>query len=120
MKKLFLSLITLATLATGAIAQGPSYPYLVSRGVPSSYSVTATSGTALAANNLRRGVIIVNDGATKCYISLNSGAAAVAGQGIMLAANGGAYTSDFTQLYRGAITAITASSTTTLDITEYQ
>ncbi len=119
MKRLFLSFFTLALLATSSIAQGPSYPYKISRGTPSSYSVTNVSGTALAANQLRRGAIIINDGSTKCYLSINGGAAAVSGQGIVLYPSGGAYVMDLTQVYTGAITAVTASSTTTLSITEY-
>ena len=83
----------------------------------STVSVTTTSGTVLAVNSLRKTAYICNDGATSCYISLSG--TAVAHKGILLTA-GGVMVIDATNLYRGIITAVTASGTTTLSVEEGQ
>ncbi len=79
-------------------------------------SVTTSSTTVLAANTSRLSAIICNNGATDIYLRL--GTPAVANQSILLKANGGSYTIGSTNLYRGIITAVTASGTGVLCGTE--
>jgi hypothetical protein len=83
----------------------------------STAAVTSTSSVVLAANTGRLDATIVNYGSNGCF--LNRGATAIAGQGIYLAANGGTYRIEKSNLFRGAIYAICSSGqSTTLSITE--
>jgi hypothetical protein len=93
-----------------------STQHLVGTATPSSYTATTTSGTVLAANANRSDTVITNYSATGCFLA--RGATAVAGQGIYLAPNGGAYNIDANNLYRGQITAITSSGSATLSVSE--
>lgn len=81
-------------------------------------SMSASSGTVLAANTNRRYALIINDGTVDVYIKL--GATAVANQGIRLNANGGFYElgPSTGNLFHGAINGITASGTSTVLVTE--
>ena len=84
----------------------------------STVTATTASSTALAANTLRLDATITNYGATGCFLSRSG--TATAGQGIYLAPNGGSYTIGQNNLYKGIISCITASSTTTLAISQGQ
>lgn len=81
-------------------------------------SMTTASGAVLAANNLRRYALIVNDGTVDVYIKL--GATAVANQGIRINANGGSYaiSPEYDNLFKGAINGITGTGTATMLVTE--
>lgn len=91
---------------------------VITTATPATVSVTTTSGTVLAANAARKDAVITNYGTVGCFLA--RGATAVAGQGIYLAPSGGAYNIDANNLYRGAITAITASGTASLSVSEGQ
>ena len=78
--------------------------------------VTTTSATAIAANAARMSLVIVNNGASD--VTIRRAATAVAGQGIVLKANGGSYEINSTNLYKGVISCITATGTSTLAIEE--
>jgi hypothetical protein len=86
--------------------------------VTSAAAVTAgtTSSTLLAANTNRKNAVFTNYGATGAFI--RRGTPAVAGQGIYLAPNGGTYEINQTNLYKGIVTCITASGTTTIAVEE--
>jgi hypothetical protein len=92
--------------------------HIINSATPSNVSVTNSSGAVLAANSSRTDAVIVNYGAAGCFLA--RGATAVAGQGIYLAPNGGNYTIDGHNLYRGQIAAITSSGSTTLSVSEGQ
>ena len=79
-------------------------------------SVTTSSTAVLAANAARLSAVICNNGAVDIYLRL--GTPAVANQGILLKANGGSYTIGSTNLYKGIITAVTASGAGVLCGTE--
>jgi len=84
----------------------------------SSSSVDSTSkNPILAGNGSRYYAAIVNDGATGVYLNLTS-ATATARTGIYLAPTGGSFEITCADRYLGAITAITASGTSTLTIVE--
>ncbi len=80
-------------------------------------AVSTTSSTALAANTNRKNATFVNNGAADVTIRRGAGPAA-AGAGIVLKANGGAYEIDSRNLYKGVVTCITASGTSSLAIEE--
>lgn len=82
-------------------------------------TVTGTSGAALAANDARRGCLLVNDSDTTMYVKL--GATAVANEGIRINANGGALELNerVGPHFRGAINAIVATGSKTLLVTEW-
>jgi hypothetical protein len=79
-------------------------------------TVTAANTTVLAANASRKGAKFVNYGSVGCF--LWEGATPAVGKGVYLAPNGGAYEITSANLYKGVVTAITASGTTTLSIAE--
>lgn len=94
-------------------------PVQVTSTTGSNVSVTATSGTALAANTARKSVTIVNYGANP--VTLSEGSPAVFGAGIYLNAGGGTYNMGADYLYTGIITAICASTlSSTLAVVERQ
>jgi hypothetical protein len=74
--------------------------------------VDTTSTSILASNGNRTSVVIVNNGSADVFI--RRGTPAIAGQGILLKAEGGFYEINASNLYTGVITAITASGTTNL------
>lgn len=82
---------------------------------PSSYTVGATSGQAVASNSNRKGVTIINMGTVN--VSLGFSNAAVADSGITLTPNG-SYVMDEYTYTTGAINAI-CSSSSSLAIQEY-
>lgn len=82
----------------------------------SNYSATTTTGTAVAANSSRVGLIISNSGANGVFI--NIGADAEVNKGIYLAPNGGTFTMDRFSFSRDVVTAITASGTSNICIYE--
>jgi hypothetical protein len=81
-----------------------------------SANVTTTSSTVLAANPNRNYLVLTNTGVND--VSLNCFGAAIAGQGIILKANGGYYESHQLNLTKLAFTGITASGTSTIAIFE--
>lgn len=106
-------------IVEGSAGGGSAAPAnTVTTTTPSNYVVTTTSGTALAANANRKDAVLVNYGSVGCFLA--RGATAAVGQGIYLAPGGGSYNIDANNLYKGIITAITASGTTTLAISEGQ
>src|ERR1700704_5465838 len=100
---------------TGSFTPGAN---VITTVAASNVAVTNASSTALAANASRKDAALVNYGAVGCF--LLRGTPAVAGTGIYLAPNGGAYNIDQNNLYKGIISVITASSTTTLTVSEGQ
>jgi hypothetical protein len=81
-----------------------------------SKTVTTASSTVLAANAQRRSAVLVNTGAGDIYLAI--GRTAEAGKGICLKAGGSAYELHALNLTHAAITAVTASGTSTLSIHE--
>jgi hypothetical protein len=84
---------------------------------PSNVTVTSTSSTATSSNSSRVSLVIVNTGINDVTIR-RSATAVVAGTGIVLKAGGGTYEINASNLYTGAITAITAAGSSTLAIEE--
>lgn len=86
----------------------------------STYSVTATSGTALSANGQRNFLILQNIGANEVWVRLD-GATATADTDLYLAAGGnGILVMDYT-VPTAAITAVCSTAeTSTLSIVEGQ
>lgn len=82
------------------------------------YTATNTSGTCIAANTSRKDLTIVNWGSTAVFLS--RGNTATANKGIYILGNGGSYQIDATNLYQGVLTAITASGTSTMTVSEGQ
>ncbi len=84
------------------------YKYL--RPTHTAVSVTTSSAQAVAANNDRLYLLLVNDSDTPIYIKL--GAAAAANQGIRINANGGSYEMSMAlgNVWTGAINAIHAGT----------
>ena len=80
-------------------------------------AVTATWSTVLQGNSGRVYGAIVNDGANTVYLNLGP-TTSTAGYGIRLNANGGSFEINQSNLYLGAITAVTVSGTSTLSIVE--
>lgn len=83
-------------------------------------SVATTSTTVLAANNARAELTITNDGANVVYLMLNTTdgttvPAAVANQGIRLAATGGSWT---TNSYIGPVAGIALTGATVVTVVE--
>ena len=85
-------------------------------------SVTTSATVLLASNANRKGFILVNNGAVNVFLgnaSVVSGATAQAAGGILLAANGGSISGDFLGGYSGAISGITAASTSVVGVWEW-
>lgn len=94
-----------------AFAQVP----IVYNSAPDSAAITTVTSEVLAANDKRRGAILINDGATKVYLGI--GFAAVAGKGIAIAA-GGSYEINRVNLTLQAVNVITSSGTSTITFQE--
>ncbi len=77
---------------------------------------STTSAAVLAANTARDYALIQNVGSVD--VTLNLGAVAVSGTGIVLKANGGFYELTNANLYRGVVNGITASGTGSLTVTQ--
>src|SRR2546430_3209094 len=73
---------------------------VITTATPSTATATTTSSTILAANASRKDAVLVNYGATN-GVFLARGATATVGNGIYLAPNGGSYSIDSNNLYRG-------------------
>jgi hypothetical protein len=82
---------------------------------PAAITVASTSTTVLAPNTQRMDAYIRNTGSVDCDIA--RGRTAVLGRGYHLKA-GEIYIIDSTNLYAGALSAITSAGTTTLQLTE--
>lgn len=82
-------------------------------------TIGSTSTSALASNANRKSALFVNDSDETIY--LNLGGTAALNTGIRLNANGGSYemSKEAGNLYTGAITAICASGSKTLLVTEF-
>lgn len=76
---------------------------------------SATSTVVLPLDLGRKYAVFVNDGSNDIYLFL--GSPAVAGEGIRLNSGGGAYEINELNLYKGIVTAIATSSTSTLTVT---
>ncbi len=81
--------------------------------VESGATVTTTSSVIAAADPFLKDRYIVNSGATACFLSRSG--TAVVNQGIYLPA-GAAYPINATNPYKDAVSAITASGTTTVTV----
>lgn len=79
-------------------------------------TVGSSSTAILAANPDRKSATIVNASDEVVYLQL--GATAVSGQGIYLAASGGAFNIDKNNLFTGAINGICASGGKVVTVTE--
>lgn len=75
-----------------------------------SYSVTTTSGNALAANASRKRALLLNPPSNTSTIYLQFGAAATTSTGLPLAPGQG-WIEESNLIYQGAFTAIVASGT---------
>lgn len=81
------------------------------------YATIGSDSTAVVvANPSRMHLVLVNDSTQTMYLGL--GAAAVIGSGIRLNASGGSFEISETNLYCGAINAITASGQANITIAE--
>jgi hypothetical protein len=90
--------------------------YAYETGRISSGSAGTASAVLLSADPKRRYAILCNTGSTDCFLAI--GTPAVAGQGILLKANGGSYELLAQNLTHAAISAITSADSTTLSIQE--
>lgn len=84
---------------------------------PTAASVGAASGEVVAANSLRRGLILVNTSANR--ISLGIGATAVLDSGITLMASGGSWSMGPEDFTTAAINAIASGAGSNLSIQEF-
>lgn len=83
--------------------------------MPTTSVSVGTTSTAIVSQNIgRREITIVNDGANVVYLGL--GRAAVAGQGIRLNANGGAWTSG---QWDGIVNGIAVTAATNVTVAEF-
>lgn len=85
----------------------------------STAAVSSTSSPVVAANPLRRGLIIVNTGTTEPVSLSINGDSAVAGSGLTLMPNGGTWNMDEYSFTVESVEAITASGTSNLSIQEF-
>ena len=81
-------------------------------------SVLITATLVLAANNDRKGAVIVNAGANPVYLALGTHAVPASGTGIYLAASGGTFKIDANFLWQGAIGGIAVGGTSIVTIAE--
>ncbi len=94
-----------------------TFPGLTGK-APASFVVGILSASAVAANPLRKGLILLNLSKKKISFGLE-GAAAVLGDGITLL-GGGVWTMDKSTLTEGAITAIGSADDLDLGIQEFE
>jgi len=113
MKKRFYEVLQIVSSAGKQIAQG----HIVKSPTNGFASVGTSSSIIVASNNDRTDLEIVNDSNNEVYLSRGAGAAVV-GSGIRLNRKGGSYTIDSTNLFRGAIRAISATAGNNVTITE--
>lgn len=85
---------------------------------PDTVTVAQVSIEVLPANSRRRYACISNSTANGLWI--NFGEAAVAGTGIYIAPNGGAYEIDDDNLWQGAVNGITAAGSNVIGTMELQ
>lgn len=104
-----------AVLLVGAGGTAVSEPLTLTH---TAATATTSTGEMLAANTSRRYALIQNVGSTPVFLKV--GAAAVANQGIMLAANGGAYemSAAFGNLATGAVNGITSTGSAAVTVSE--
>lgn len=115
--------VSIATLQTIAVTNAGVFAVqdtasAATGGTPAAVSVGVTSGTALALNAARKGLILVNT--SNNYISLAFGAnAAVLYSGITLNPNGGTFEMDAFSFTTGAVNAIASGATSNLAVQEW-
>ena len=90
---------------------------LLTPAAPTSATVDATSGAAVASNAARRGLVLTNTSTN--LISLGLGATAVLGSGITLNASGGVWVMDEFTFTTAAINAIAGAEASNLAIQEF-
>jgi hypothetical protein len=78
--------------------------------------IGSTSTSVLGTNLTRRFLFLVNDSDENIYVSL--GPTAVLNEGILLTAGGGALTLDIASMWLGSISAICASGSKNLTVSE--
>ena len=78
--------------------------------------IGSSSTSVLASNANRRFLFLVNDSDENIYVSLSG--TAVLNEGILLTAGGGALTLDIASMWLGAISAISASGSKNLTVSE--
>lgn len=105
------TLITRAAIADIQQTSSSNTPVITSV-TETAPSVTTTSSTILAANFNRKEALIINTGTVDVFLS--RGGTAVVGRGIVLKAGGSAYEINGSNLYRGAINAISSAATSLL------
>ena len=109
----------LVDIAAGTITTAPVSS--TTSNVPSQQTVTSTSGQILATNSSRKECTVVNTGTVAVYLGLGRTPTSTAYHVALSACTsandgtGGTYTSD---IWKGAINAITASTSGTVVITE--
>ena len=89
---------------------------ILKHSAPANASVGTATGEVLAANTNRRGAVFTNDSANKIWLGI--GAAAVVNKGIFLAANGGYYEINDTNLTYQAVNAIADAASSNLCVQE--
>jgi hypothetical protein len=87
-----------------------------SGGAPTNATVTGTSSEIVPVTQNRSYLLIQNDSDATIYLALNEDAEV--GKGIRLNAGGGSYEINFTNLFTGAVHAITASGSKNVCIQE--
>ena len=96
----------------------PSEGSLITQGQHSSVTIQGSSTIIVQANNVRKGLVITNLDNTH-EVTLSYQPIATAQDGIMLLPYGGSYSIDSTNLYKGAISAISQGANTKLAISEF-
>ena len=89
----------------------------ISASAPTNVLVGVASGAAVAANNNRVGLVLVNISNSTVYLGLQ-GAVAVLNSGIVLTPNGGSFSMDEYSYNTDAVTAIAHVAGSTLTIQE--
>ena len=96
----------------------PSEGSLITQARHFSLDVDDSSELILQASNIRKGLTITNLSQTH-EVTLSYQPVAIAGDGIMLLPYGGSFTINTTNLYKGAISAISQGANTKLAISEF-
>lgn len=95
-----------------------NFPAIGVMATSSANTITSTSQQVVATSTFSQWIALTNEGGNAVWLALNGDAPAVAHQGIMLAASTTleiSFAKD--NFYKGAITAITASGSSVLDVT---
>lgn len=97
----------------------PSTPSALTANGPATVTVGVASGVAVAANALRKGLVLVNTHATN-YLCLAAATPAILGSGICLFPNGGSWTMNPQTFTTQEIRAIASGASTNLSVQEFQ